>query len=145
MFKNYIQILNNMSQEFAKLGEVPVACVAVLDGKIIASSGNLVEKKKNKMLHAEMVVLYKLQKKFKTTNFLNLNLSLYITLEPCCMCASAISMCGIRNVFYMLEDKKFGGVSRIYTERSAYFKPNFFLIENKEYCDILKEFFKDKR
>ncbi len=145
MFKNYFQILLEVAQKSGNLGEVPVACIAVLDGKIIASSGNLVEKKKNKMLHAEMIVISKLQKKFRSSNFLHLNLSLYITLEPCCMCTTAIAMCGIKNVFYMVEDKKFGGVQRIYTEQSAYFKPNFFFIENTECCEMLQNFFRKIR
>jgi tRNA(adenine34) deaminase len=145
MFNNFSDILLKLAKKAAKNGEIPIACIAVLDGNIIAKAYNLVEKRKNKMAHAEMIVLEKLRKKFNTTHFFGMKISLYITLEPCCMCISAISMCGIENVFYMLEDKKIGGIERIYTENSSYFKPNLFLVEAPQYEKLLIDFFKNLR
>lgn len=145
MFNNFDKILLKLAKKAVKNGEIPIACIAVLDGKIIAKAHNLVEKRKNKMAHAEIIVLEKLRKKFNTTHFFGMKISFYITLEPCCMCVSAISMCGIENVFYMLEDKKIGGIERIYTQNSSYFKPNFFVIASEEYSNLLLDFFKSLR
>jgi len=141
MFKNYSKVLLKMVEKAVAKGEVPVACIAVLNGQIIARAYNLVERRMDKMAHAEMLVLEKLRKKFKTTHFFGMELSLYVTLEPCCMCATAISMCGVKNVFYMAEEQKFGGIERIYTGKSAYFKPNFFFVESKEYQLLISSFF----
>ncbi len=145
MFNDFSAILLKLAKKAAENGEIPIACIAVLDGKIIAKAHNLVEKRQNKMAHAETIVLEKLRKKFKTTHFFGMKISLYITLEPCCMCISAISMCGIENVFYMLEDRKIGGIARIYMENSSYFKPNFFLIPSQNYSKLLLDFFSNLR
>ncbi len=141
MFNNFSDILLKLAKKAEKNGEIPIACIAVVNGKIIAKAHNLVEKRKNKMAHAEIIVLEKLRKKFNTTHFFGMKISLYITLEPCCMCISAISMCGIENVIYMLEDKKIGGIERAYTQHSSYFKPNFFITPSHEYEKLLLEFF----
>ena len=145
MFNNFSVILLKLAKKAQNLGEIPIACIAVVDGKIIAQAHNLVEKRQNKMAHAEMIVLEKLRKKFKTTHFFGMKISLYITLEPCCMCISAISMCGIENVFYMLEDKKIGGIERVYTQNSSYFKPSFFVNQSQKYEKLLLDFFNKLR
>lgn len=145
MFNDFSAILLKLAKKAAENGEIPIACIAVLDGEIIAKAHNLVEKRQNKMAHAEILVLEKLRKKFKTTHFFGMKISLYITLEPCCMCISAISMCGIENVFYMLEDRKIGGIARIYMENSSYFKPHFFLIPSQNYSKLLLDFFSNLR
>jgi tRNA(Arg) A34 adenosine deaminase TadA len=103
-----------------------------------------VEQKKDKTAHAEMLIIQKLRKKFGTTHFFGLNVSVYVTLEPCCMCVSALAMCGVQSVFYMLEDKKFGGVNKVFVN-SAYFMPNFYLVYNEEYRKIIHNFFQGIR
>ncbi len=145
MFNDFSEILLKLAKKAQDNGEVPIACIAIFDGKVVARGYNLVEKRQNKMAHAEMIVIEKLRKKFKTTHFFDMKISLYITLEPCCMCLSAISMCGIESVFYMLEDKKTGGIERIYTEHSSYHKPNLFLVQSKKYEKLFLAFFKNLR
>ncbi|MFT4967986.1 MAG: tRNA(adenine34) deaminase [Candidatus Deianiraeaceae bacterium] len=145
MFKNYQQLALQESKNALKNGEVPVGAVAVCDGVVIARAYNRSEEHRNKTLHAEMVIIDELRKIYGNTHFFGKNISIYVTLEPCCMCLSAMSMCGIKCIYYMLEDVKFGGVSRIFTESSSYFKPDIYYIYNEEYHVLLKEFFENIR
>jgi tRNA(adenine34) deaminase len=144
MFKNYSKVLIKEAKKALNYEEVPVSAIAVYEEKIIAKSYNKVEQKKDKTAHAEILLIQKLRKKFGTTHFFGLNISVYVTLEPCCMCVSVLAMCGIQNVFYMLEDEKFGGINKVFVN-SAYFMPNFYLVYNEEYHKILQNFFQSIR
>jgi len=144
MFKNYSKVLIKEAKKALNCAEVPVGAIAVCNGSIIARAYNKVEQKKDKTAHAEMLLIQKLRKKFGTTHFFGLNVSVYVTLEPCCMCVSALAMCGVQSVFYMLEDKKFGGVNKVFVN-SAYFMPNFYLVYNEEYRKIIHNFFQGIR
>lgn len=144
MFKNYADILIDEATKARNLGEVPISAIAVHNGVVVAKARNAVEEKQNKTAHAEMLLIEKLREIFKTTHFFDIEMSVYITLEPCCMCVSALAMCGVKNIFYMLEDEKFGGVDKVFMN-SAYFKPNFYLVYNEDYRQILQRFFQNKR
>lgn len=144
IFNNYAKFLIDKAKEAQQCGEVPVSAIAIYENKIIATATNTVKQTNNKLAHAEINLLQILQNQFNTTHFFDKEISVYITLEPCCMCASALAMCGIRNVFYMLEDEKFGGVSKVFVNTS-YFKPNFYFVFNEEYHLIIQKFFKEKR
>lgn len=144
MFKNYPQKLIEEAKKAMDFGEVPVSAIAVQEGKIIATAINEVEKQKNKIAHAEIVLLQNLHKILQTTHFFGMNISVFVSLEPCCMCVSAFAMCGIENIYYLLEDEKFGGVGKVFNG-TAYFKPNFYLLYSWEYEDMLKKFFLQRR
>lgn len=144
MFKSYAYFAINEAKKALKNNEVPVGAVAVYNGVVIAKAYNRVEKRRDKTAHAEMILIEKLRKIFQTTHFFNLEISVYITLEPCCMCTSALSICGVKNIFYLLEDEKFGGVKRVFMN-SAYFLPNFYYTYNEEYHHILQSFFQKLR
>ena len=91
--------------------EVPVGCVIVKDGKIIARGHNQKEKNKNAILHAEIVALNKAQKKL---NDWHLNdCILYVTLEPCLMCTGAIIQTRIKKVVYGCSDPKGGAIDTV--------------------------------
>ncbi|CAJ1941763.1 unnamed protein product [Sphenostylis stenocarpa] len=100
--------------------EVPVGCVIVEDGKVIASGRNRTTETRNATRHAEMeavdVLLVQWQKNGLSMsevaeNFSNC--SLYVTCEPCIMCASVLSILGIKEVFYGCSNDKFGGCGSI--------------------------------
>jgi tRNA(adenine34) deaminase len=95
----------------ARKGEVPVGAVIVRDGKIIARGHNLTEQKQSALTHAEMMALSKATKKLKSWR-LN-GCDLYVTLEPCGMCAGAIVLSRIENLFYGAADPKAGVVESI--------------------------------
>lgn len=94
-----------------KNDEVPVGCVIVLDDKIIARAHNLKLKKSNALYHAEIVCIEKALKKIKNT-YLE-NCKLYVTLEPCPMCAGAIIQTRIKEVYFAAHDVKGGAMGSV--------------------------------
>jgi tRNA(adenine34) deaminase len=90
-------------------GEVPVGAVVVKEGKIVGRGHNLTEAKKTALAHAEVMALAKAAKKLKSWR-LN-GCDLYVTLEPCTMCAGAIVLSRIRALIFGTVDPKAGAVS----------------------------------
>ena len=133
----------------AKLGEVPVGTVIVdpLKKKIIARAANDCEAKANPLRHAEIVAINKACKKMKSKTLRECHI--YVTLEPCAMCAAAISYAKLSRIYYGASDKKFGAIEngvRIFNSSSSLFKPEIYsgilLEESKE---LLKKFFSSIR
>lgn len=127
------------------LGEVPVGCVIVdrVEKKIVAKSHNIMQKSQNPNFHAEIVAINKACKKLKTKNLSNCDI--YVTLEPCTMCASAISHARINSLYYGACDKKHGAVEngvRFYSSKACFHKPNIYSgIGSKQSSEMLKDFF----
>jgi len=92
----------------AKKGEVPVGAVVVKDGRIVGRGHNVTEGKKNALHHAEMVALGKASARLESWRLVGCDL--YVTLEPCTMCAGAIVLSRIRNLVYGTTDPKAGAV-----------------------------------
>ncbi|MBR5904642.1 MAG: nucleoside deaminase [Alphaproteobacteria bacterium] len=146
--------MNFMNQAFllakkAQLhGDVPIGAVIVKGDKIIARGENRVQKSKNPTLHAEIVAINKACKKLGV-KFLD-ECDLYVTLEPCAMCATAISFARIKNIYFAARDEKGGGITsnaKIFENDIHLWKPN--IHEMPEYAEksaqILKSFFADIR
>jgi tRNA(adenine34) deaminase len=124
--------------------EVPIGAVAVLDGKVIARGHNMTERLNDPTAHAEMIAL---------TSAFNLlgskslrEASLYVTVEPCLMCAGAVYWAKISKVVYGADDEK-NGYKRT-TGTNWPFHPKAELIRGvlKEECrQLMKDFFKTKR
>ncbi|KAI4335359.1 hypothetical protein L6164_014011 [Bauhinia variegata] len=100
--------------------EVPVGCVIVEDGKVISSGRNRTTETRNATRHAEMeaidILLEKWRKNGLSTSEVAEKISkcsLYVTCEPCIMCASALSILGIKEVYYGCANDKFGGCGSI--------------------------------
>lgn len=89
-----------------KIGEVPVGAVIVLDGKVIARGYNKRETKQNAVAHAELIAIQKACKKVGSWRLEEM--TLYVTLEPCVMCAGAIVLSRIPTVVYGAKDFKAG-------------------------------------
>lgn len=92
------------------MGEVPIGAVIVKDGKIIAKAYNTREKDQIATHHAEIIAIEKACRKLKSWRLDNCDM--YVTLEPCPMCAGAILNARIKNLFYAVKDEKSGGASR---------------------------------
>ena len=146
--------MNCMNQAFllAKKAErhedVPIGAIIVKDGKIIGRGENRVQKSKNPTLHAEIVAINKACKKLNT-KFLD-DCDLYVTLEPCAMCATAISFARIKNIYFAAADEKGGGITanaRVFENDKHLWKPN--VIQISEYTEqsakMLREFFQKQR
>ncbi len=128
--------------------DVPIGAVIVRDGKIIARGENQVQQKHNPTLHAEIVAINRACKKLGT-KFLN-ECDIYVSLEPCAMCATAISFARIRNIYFAAPDDKGGGITsnaRIYETDKHLWRPG--VIQVPEYADasakMLKDFFALRR
>ena len=127
--------------------EVPVGCVLVCDDKIISKAHNSKEKEFNISGHAEINCLKKAGKKLKTHQFKDA--VLYVTLEPCSMCASAIQQAKIKRIVYGAKDEKMGacgGLMDFFINPGLNHYP--FLtsgVLEKECKDIILEYFKNKR
>ena len=128
--------------------DVPIGAVIVRDGKIIARGENQVQYKKNPTLHAEIVAINRACKKLGT-KFLD-DCDIYVTLEPCAMCATAISFARIKNVYFAATDEKGGGITsnaRIYETDRHLWRPSVHQVP--EYADesaqMLREFFALRR
>jgi len=146
--------MNFMNQAFllakkAQLhNDVPIGAVIVKDGKIIARGENRVQKSKNPTLHAEIVAINKACKKLGV-KFLD-DCDLYVTLEPCAMCATAISFARIKNIYFAARDEKGGGITsnaKIFENDKHLWKPNIHEIEEyaEKSAQMLKSFFADIR
>ncbi|MBE6461451.1 MAG: nucleoside deaminase [Alphaproteobacteria bacterium] len=128
--------------------DVPIGAVIVRDGKIIARGENQVQLKKNPTLHAEIVAINRACKKLGT-KFLD-GCDIYVSLEPCAMCATAISFARINNIYYAASDDKGGGITsnaRIYETDKHLWKPNVHQVPEYavESAQLLKEFFALRR
>ena len=128
--------------------DVPIGAVIIKDGKIIARGENRVQKSKNPTLHAEIVAINKACKKLNA-KFLD-GCDLYVTLEPCSMCATAISFARIQNVYFAARDEKGGGIlhnAKIFDNDKHLWKPKVY--EMPEYTEqsaqMLKQFFAQLR
>lgn len=128
--------------------DVPIGAVIIRDGKIIARGENQVQIKKNPTLHAEIVAINRACKKLGV-KFLD-DCDIYVTLEPCAMCATAISLARIKNVYFAATDEKGGGITsnaRIYDADKHLWKPCVHQVP--EYADesaqLLRDFFALRR
>ena len=94
-------------------GEVPVGCVVVRDGVVISSGHNLTNEAMDATRHAEMIAIASLCQTSATGPPFLSRCCLYVTCEPCIMCAAAISMQGVERVVYGCANDKFGGTGSI--------------------------------
>lgn len=145
--KNFMtNALKNANKAF-ELGEVPIGAVIVKNGKIISSGYNKREKSKNAVNHAEIVAITKACKKLGDWRLDGCEI--YVTLEPCPMCAGAILNSRIKKVFYGAKDKTSADnlfetiVSSQRLNHTCEFEQ---LLEYEKPCaDLLSKFFKSKR
>lgn len=146
--------MNFMNQAFLSAkralshDDVPIGAVIIKDNKIIARGENRVQTDKNPTKHAEIVAINKACKKLDA-KFLD-GCDLYVTLEPCAMCATAISFARIKNIYFAATDEKGGGITtnaKIFETDKHLWKPN--IIQMPEYADksaeMLRDFFKQQR
>ena len=129
-----------------KRNEVPVGAVVFKDGSLISKAGNEVESTLNPLAHAEILAL---QRATKILGTLLYDCDLYVTLEPCPMCAHAISLYRIKRLYFGAEDFKGGGVingPKIFSQNTCHHSPEIYngLCSN-ESSSLLKSFFKKLR
>ncbi|MAW37190.1 MAG: tRNA-specific adenosine deaminase [Rhodospirillaceae bacterium] len=129
------------------VGEVPVGAVVVRDGTVIAAARNRVEADQNPQAHAEMLAIAEacrvLGRKWLE------DCDLYVTLEPCPMCAGALSLARIRRVYYGAADPKSGGVDhgpRVFAQPTCHHAPEVIAgVEERRCGELLTAFFAQRR
>ena len=137
-----------LAQSAFRADEVPVGAVIFNSktGEIIAKTHNQTERKKDVLAHAEMLAIRKASRKLNR-KFLD-GFSMYVTLEPCVMCAGAISWTRLDAVYYGAADPKTGAVrqgAKVFTHPQTHHKPKNRLILTPECGEIMSHFFKEKR
>ena len=140
--EKYMRATLKEAQKAYDLGDSPIGCVIVKDSRIIARAHNLRQTKQDATLHAEMVCISKACRKLSAWHLFDCDL--YVTLEPCYMCASAIIQSHIRHVYFGAYDPK-GGAA--YSKSRLFDLPHNHHVEctggilEEESSAILKDFF----
>jgi len=130
-------------------GEVPVGAVVVdgATGAVIARAGNRVEELRDPTAHAELLAL-RAAAQARGQKWLE-GCDLYVTLEPCPMCAAAISLARIRRLYFGAYDPKSGGVdhgARVFDHPTCHHRPDVYGgIQESAAGELLKAFFRDRR
>ncbi|MEW6621174.1 MAG: tRNA adenosine(34) deaminase TadA [bacterium] len=130
-----------------KLGEIPVGTVIVLDEKIIARGHNQIVKLKDPTAHAEILAIKKAAVYLKNERLINT--SMYVTIEPCAMCAGALILSRVKNLVYGADDLKTGACGSI-INIAQHSSLNHQLnvkkgILEQECRELIQRFFKEKR
>ena len=131
----------------ADLGEVPVGAVVAKDGEIVARAHNLRESGKNATYHAELMAIDAACKALGGWRLWQCEL--FVTLEPCPMCAAAISFARIRRLYFGAGDPKGGAVEngvRLYESPTCHHAPEVYGgLRETEAAGLLRDFFRERR
>lgn len=128
-------------------GEVPIGAIVVADGRIVARAGNETRALNDVTAHAEILAIRRAAEALGDERLSGADL--YVTLEPCTMCAAAISFARIRRLYYGAEDPKGGGVDngvRFYTQPTCHHAPEVYSgLGETESASLLRDFFQNRR
>jgi tRNA(adenine34) deaminase len=131
----------------AARGEVPVGAVITKDGAVIAAAGNRTLENRDPTAHAEILVIRAAASALGSERLIDCDL--YVTLEPCAMCAGAISFARIRRLYFAAGDEKGGAVEngpRFFVQPTCHHAPDVYGgMRERESADLLREFFKERR
>lgn len=130
-----------------RAGEVPVGAVVVRNGEIIARADNRTLRDRDPTAHAEVIALREAARKLNTERLTDCDL--YVTLEPCTMCAAAISFARIRRLYYGAADPKGGAVEsgvRFFASPTCHHRPEVYGgIQGSRAAELLRAFFAARR
>ena len=128
-------------------GEVPVGCVVVHDGTVVARAGNRTLADRDPTAHAELVAIRKAAAALGSERLADCDV--YVTLEPCAMCAGAIAFARARRLYYGAADPKGGAVDngvKFFASPSCHHRPEIYGgMAEAEASALLRRFFKDRR
>ena len=128
-------------------GEVPVGCVIVCDGAVIARAGNRTLANRDPTAHAEIVAIRAAAAALSSERLADCDL--YVTLEPCAMCAGAVAFARIRRLYYGAPDPKGGAVDsgvKFFASPSCHHRPEIYGgLAEADTSALLKAFFQERR
>jgi tRNA(adenine34) deaminase len=147
MRKTFMDIALAEARAGAAAGEVPVGCVVVRGGEVIARAGNRTLAGKDPTAHAEMLAIRAAALAIGSERLGGCDL--YVSLEPCAMCAAALSFARIRRLYYGAADPKGGAVEngvRFFSSPTCHHRPEIYGgIGAAEASALLKDFFRARR
>ena len=148
MFKTYMDDALEEAAKALERGEVPVGAVIVeASGNIIARAGNETRARLDPSAHAEVLVIRKACNSLKTDKLVNCDM--YVTLEPCAMCAALVANARIRRIYFAASDPKSGGIqqgARVFDHKQTHHVPEIYSgIGEEKAAKLLRNFFATKR
>lgn len=147
-FRSHMDLALREAEDAARRGEVPVGAVLVdPDGRVVARDGNRTRELYDPTAHAELLVIRAACAEVGSQRLPGHDL--YVTLEPCAMCAAAIAAARIARLYYGADDPKSGGVAhgaRIFSHAQAHHVPEVYDgIAAEQAAALLRDFFRPKR
>ena len=144
---SFMDLALKAAEKAGKSGEVPIGCVIVLDNEVIAAAGNRTLTDRDPTAHAEILAIRQATEATGSERLVDCDL--YVTLEPCTMCAGAISFARVRRLYYGAADPKGGAVEsgvRFFASPTCHHVPEVYsAVGETESSTLLKEFFKVRR
>jgi tRNA(adenine34) deaminase len=143
----FMDLALDLARAAAAAGEVPVGCVIVRDGAVVAKAGNRTLADRDPTAHAELLAIRTAAAAIGSERLTDCDL--YVTLEPCAMCAVAMSFARIRRLYYGAADPKGGAVEngvRFFASPTCHHRPEVYGgIAESEAAELLKRFFRERR
>jgi len=144
---SFMDLALKTAENAGKSGEVPIGCVVVRDGEVIATAGNRTLGDRDPTAHAEVLAIREAADRLGSERLTDCDL--YVTLEPCAMCAGAISFARIRRLYYGAADPKGGAVDsgvRFFASPTCHHRPEVYGgISGAASATMLRGFFEDRR
>jgi tRNA(adenine34) deaminase len=144
---SFMDLALDLAETAGRAGEVPIGCVIVRDGEVVASASNRTLADRDPTAHAEVLAIRQAAAKLGSERLTDCDL--YVTLEPCTMCAGAISFARIRRLYYGAADPKGGAVesgARFFASATCHHAPEVYsAVGESEAATLLRAFFRERR
>jgi tRNA(adenine34) deaminase len=144
---NFMQMALDEARAAGARGEVPVGCVVVCEGEVVARAGNRTLAEKDPTAHAELLAIRAAAGALGSERLTGCDL--YVTLEPCAMCAAAMSFARVRRLYFGAADQKGGAVEnggRFFAQPTCHHRPEVYSgINESEAAALLRDFFAARR
>ena len=144
---SFMDLALKTAENAGKSGEVPIGCVIVRDNEVIATASNRTLTDRDPTAHAEILAIRQAAEIIGTERLVDCDL--YVTLEPCTMCAGAISLARIRRLYFGASDPKGGAVEsgvRFFASSTCHHVPEIYsAVGEQKAAALLRDFFKVRR
>lgn len=144
---NFMEMALEEARAAAARGEVPVGCVVVREGEVLARAGNRTLADKDPTAHAELLAIRAAAQSLGSERLTGCDL--YVTLEPCAMCAAAMSFARVRRLYFGAADPKGGAVEnggRFFSQATCHHRPEVYGgINESDAATLLRNFFAARR
>jgi tRNA(adenine34) deaminase len=144
---SFMDLALKEAEKAGQAGEVPIGCVIARGNEVVATAGNRTLADRDPTAHAEILAIRQAAERLGSERLVDCDL--YVTLEPCTMCAGAISFARIRRLYYAATDAKGGAVfsgMRFFAQPTCHHAPEIYSgLGEREAAALLRDFFKARR